>query len=143
MEGARVTVVEVTVPGVLPVADLRYESHGGTAWGDELQDLRVVAFMFSRPVHREDRVGYVPTQVVADHIRSMGYLGVAYGSAVRPGGFNVAIFDPSIAGIADPRLYEVESVEFRCADLGSGTTYEAALRDHTQDKSLDIPGNRR
>jgi hypothetical protein len=48
------------------------------------------------PVHPEDSaIEYVPTQYLAEVIRSAGYDGICFQSALNPKGTNVVIFDPA------------------------------------------------
>jgi RES domain-containing protein len=48
----------------------------------------------SRPVRRtESTLEYVPTQVLAEYIRHIGYHGIRYRSSQRPKGWNLVIFD--------------------------------------------------
>lgn len=52
------------------------------------------------PVHPDDsNLAYLPTQYLAEVIRSAGYDGVCYPSALNPEGKNVAIFDPADARV--------------------------------------------
>lgn len=49
------------------------------------------------PVHPEDsNVEYIPTQYIAEVIRSAGYDGICYPSALNQTGTNIVIFDPKI-----------------------------------------------
>lgn len=49
-----------------------------------------------KPIHPEDSaIEYVPTQYLAEVIRSAGYDGICFQSALNPKGTNVVVFDPA------------------------------------------------
>jgi hypothetical protein len=53
-----------------------------------------------QPIHPEDSaIEYVPTQYLAEVIRSAGYDGICFQSALNPKGTNVVIFDPATTRI--------------------------------------------
>lgn len=66
------------------------------------------------PVARDDHahIEYLPSQVVTEFMRDHDFEGgridgIAYGSTVHPGGWNVALFaSPGHLGLAAPRWYE-------------------------------------
>jgi len=73
----------------------------------------------SRPImpHEEPRL-YVPTQHLCDLIRWAGYDGVVYPSAMGPG-FNVVLFDPTIAETVDLVYMRVGLVRLDCEEIPS------------------------
>jgi hypothetical protein len=74
-------------------------------WGE-------ITHAFSEPVQQDDTsADYAPTQVLADLFQSAGYDGVAYKSMLGDG-FNVALFDLSLAEVANVRLSKIESVKY-------------------------------
>lgn len=66
---------------------------------------------FSAPADRsDDAAEYVPTQVLAELFRSLGYDGVAYKSAFGEDGFNVAIFNIDDFEVEWCRLFQVKDI---------------------------------
>ncbi|MGA3169565.1 MAG: RES domain-containing protein [Chthoniobacteraceae bacterium] len=48
------------------------------------------------PVHPEDSsIEYIPTQYLAEVIRSVGYDGICFSSALKPEGTNIVLFNPA------------------------------------------------
>jgi hypothetical protein len=48
----------------------------------------------AKPLRRSDsHIEYLPTQYIAEFIKSQGYNGVEYASTLREGGYNLAVFD--------------------------------------------------
>jgi hypothetical protein len=54
---------------------------------------------------------YVPTQIIAEFIKSLGYDGIAYKSSLGKG-HNIVLFDLDIATITENNIYEVEKIDF-------------------------------
>lgn len=68
---------------------------------------------FSRPVQPDDQTSeYVPTQVIAEFIKSLGYDGIVYRSRLGEG-LNIALFDIDVADLKSCELYQIDSVRYR------------------------------
>jgi hypothetical protein len=66
---------------------------------------------FSEPVERGDEsLDYIPTQILAEHFKFLGFDGVAYKSSYGESGFNVALFDLASADLINCILYRVKDV---------------------------------
>lgn len=51
----------------------------------------------SKPMRRgDDSLEYIPSQYIAEFIKSLGYDGVKYSSTLKSGGMNLCLFDPMI-----------------------------------------------
>lgn len=65
---------------------------------------------FSRPVTESDSTAdYAPTQVIAELIKSKGYDGIVYKSALAQG-HNIALFNLGHADVVNCTTYEVKSL---------------------------------
>ncbi len=80
----------------------------------------------SRPVmpHETDTL-YRPTQHLCDWVKTSGFEGIAYPSAMGPG-HNVVIFDPNAATPIEVTHHRVEGIAFKSRDLGP---YESPYED--------------
>ena len=75
---------------------------------------------FSKPTTSEDdTASYVPTQVIAELFRNEGYDGIAYKSAFGKNGYNVVLFDPADAELANCTLFEAKSLKFGFEQSGN------------------------
>ncbi len=54
---------------------------------------------------------YVPTQIIAEFIKSLGYDGIAYKSSLGSG-HNIVLFDLDMANITENDIYKVNKVDF-------------------------------
>jgi hypothetical protein len=66
---------------------------------------------FSEPVERgDDRLDYVPTQIIAEAFKLTGFDGIAYKSSYGEDGFNVALFDMAAADLINCGLYRIDDM---------------------------------
>ena len=71
-----------------------------------------VCTSFAIPYHPSDSYGYVPTQMYASAIKSRGFDGVLYSSAMNGTGHNVALFDTKIAEPTQTWIACVDDVKY-------------------------------
>lgn len=79
---------------------------------------------FSTPVTQsDDRADYVPTQILTELFRSVGYDAIAYKSHfegdTKQNGFNIAIFDLNAVKIVSCSPYNVEKIEINAQQVGN------------------------
>lgn len=75
---------------------------------------------FSRPVTvSDDTADYVPTQILAELFRDIGYEAVVYKSQFGERAFNVALFDLNDADAINCAPYEVTGVEVSFKEVGN------------------------
>jgi hypothetical protein len=72
-----------------------------------------IAIEIAKPLRRSDSpIEYLPTQYIAEFIKSQGYDGVEYASTLRKGGYNVAIFDETLFECMDVNTVEVTKIQY-------------------------------
>jgi hypothetical protein len=65
----------------------------------------------AKPLRRSDSpIEYLPTQFIAEFIKSEGYDGVEYASTLREGGYNIAVFDEILFECVDVNTIEVAKI---------------------------------
>lgn len=74
----------------------------------------MVAWLFSAPFDPRDDTAYVPTQFLAERFKSSGFDGLLYGSALKQGEYNVALFDPQAARVVARSTVSVNRIEVSC-----------------------------
>jgi len=75
---------------------------------------------FSRPVTVTDNTAdYVPTQILAEHFRSMGYEALIYRSKFGEKGYNVVLFNPADAETINCAPYDVTDIEVKFSQSGN------------------------
>ncbi len=82
-------------------------------WGD-------INDSFSRPVSpQESSRWYVPTQYLAEVFKTHGYDGILYKSSLNEKGYNLALFDPSVAELFKCSMFRVEGVDYKFRESGN------------------------
>lgn len=113
---ARLTIAEFKTREDLEVLDLRPHIVRQSSVMDERQ--LFLSDMVSRPVHREDRWGYLGTQYLAEALKAKGVMGILYNSALRANGQNVAIFSSLTVDVTATRLVEIRGVSYSYGPAG-------------------------
>lgn len=75
---------------------------------------------FSRPIGPQDeKTSYIPTQIIAEKFRHLGFDGIKYKSSTGKEGHNIALFDVIDAEITTCHLVEVSSIEYETEEISS------------------------
>jgi hypothetical protein len=74
--------------------------------------LKGLEYELSKPLRRFDsELDYLPTQYLCEFIKHLGFDGVEYGSAMKKGGINLAIFNDSKLECFDKEIIEVKDIK--------------------------------
>jgi len=75
-----------------------------------------IAAEIAKPLRRSDSLlSYLPTQYIAEFIKSQGYDGVEYDSTLSHGGLNIAIFDEELFECVETQTVEVSKISYETA----------------------------
>lgn len=77
-----------------------------------IEHLRMIAQEIAKPLRNDNILEYLPTQYISDYIRSKGYDGIEYVSAMRKTGSNLAIFKPDLFRCTGTSVYDVKSIAY-------------------------------
>ena len=70
--------------------------------------LKIISDALSNPLRNfESKIEYVPTQYICEFIKSLGFDGINYSSAMHRNGLNYAFFSGNAFDIVDIKLYEI------------------------------------
>lgn len=99
--GAWLSVARFPLVRDVRVADLRRREVSDSEYSkwsksEKREELRcgMVGFLFSRPHHPADTLGYIPSQYLAEALKNGEYDGVMYDSSLGSG-YNLTLFDPT------------------------------------------------
>lgn len=90
-----INVAGIKVKNELKIADIAVDIDMDP-YKEKSQDEWLLSFIqsaFSSPTNNPD--DYIPTQIIAEYFRHLGYDGIRYSSSLHNGGFNLTIFDTS------------------------------------------------
>jgi hypothetical protein len=66
----------------------------------------------SKPVRRFDKeLDYLPSQYLCEYVKSLGYDAIEYGSSLKMGGINLAVFNDNKLECKIAEIYEILSVD--------------------------------
>lgn len=104
----------VDLSGLLSVTPFSYESESALLnHAINLGILKDIVSDIAKPMRRSDSsLEYLPTQYIAELIKSEGYSGVEYKSTIAKNGFNLAIFNEDLFECVETSLIEVEKLEY-------------------------------
>lgn len=72
-----------------------------------------MAYEIAKPIRRNDSpLEYLPTQYIAEFVKSEGFDGVEYESTLNPGGINLALFDEALVECIDVKTIEITNVRY-------------------------------
>lgn len=72
----------------------------------------------ARPLRRQDNeLDYLPTQYLCEYIKSLGYHGVEYGSAMHEGGINLVIFDDDKYECVKTKVFEISKIDIESNEV--------------------------
>lgn len=104
----------VDLSGLLSISPFSYESESALLnHAINLGVLKDIVSDIAKPMRRSDStLEYLPTQYIAELIKSEGYDGVEYKSTIAKKGFNLAIFNEDLFECVNTYLIEVEEREY-------------------------------
>jgi hypothetical protein len=72
----------------------------------------------SKPIRRFDReLDYLPSQYLCEYVKSLGYDAIEYGSSLKTGGINIAVFNDSKLEAKSVEIYEISDVNLNFKKL--------------------------
>lgn len=112
---SKVSVSSIMVNEPLTVTDFSYDS-----WdkfdGFERDLIFQIMYSFSSPSDG-DRKDYIPTQYIAEFIKTLGFEGVRFNSSLHDIGKNVTIFNFNKCSAVGSKLYEIKDICFKATAL--------------------------
>lgn len=135
--GANVSVAQCKVKRDLRALDLTVR-HGEWSWGhltvDDIMDEKMMSAekkdisvwteidnAFSTPITRSEiSTDYVPTQILVELFKNIGYDAIVYRSGFDDKGYNIAIFNLDDADVIGCAPYWVKRVDVTSEKTGSG-----------------------
>lgn len=84
----------------------------------EMYVMRMIQRAFSKPTNNTD--DYIPTQIIAEYIKSLGYDGIRFNSSIHSGGVNLTIFNYEKCEAISSQDFRLENIKLTArAAIGS------------------------
>lgn len=82
------------------------------------QHLKKISYEISKPLRRHDsQLDYIPTQYISEFIKSIGFSGIEYKSAMFSQGTNLAIFDEKNFECIRTKSYNISSINYKYDEI--------------------------
>lgn len=122
-----VNIAKIRVNEPLKIADIAVEldlsqnSEATTA----MWVMKMIQNAFSKPTNNTD--DYLPTQVIAEYIRSLGYDGIRFSSSLHYGGVNLTIFNYEKCEAVSSQDFRVEGMKITARAAFGSANYRGDL----------------
>ena len=80
---------------------------------------------FSKPTSNPD--DYIPTQIIAEYIKSLGYDGIRYNSSLHFGGVNLTIFNYEKCEAVSSQDFRIEDIKITAMAAIGSANYQGDL----------------
>jgi hypothetical protein len=112
---SKVSIAEIKVNEELIVANFSYESFGKLD-GFEQNLMYLIMSDFSKPSD-SDKKSYIPSQYVAEYIKTLGLDGIRFNSSLHGAGRNITIFNYEKCKPIGSKLYEIDDICFEAKGI--------------------------
>jgi RES domain-containing protein len=110
-----VSIAEITVKSPLTIVDFSYDSLGELKGTEEFL-MYLIMQDFSKPANL-DKKSYIPTQYVAEFIKTLGMDGIRFNSSLHGRGRNLTIFNYEKCEPVSSSLYELSDICFEARNI--------------------------
>jgi hypothetical protein len=112
---SKVSVAKIKVNESLVIADFSYESFGNFE-GFEQNLIYFIMRDFTNPSN-SDKKSYIPTQYVAEFMKTLGIEGIRFNSSLHGRGRNITIFNYDKCQAVGSKLYQIEDICFEAKGI--------------------------
>lgn len=103
--------------------DLDLSSNKGAT--KEMWVMGMIQGAFSKPTNNTD--DYLPTQVIAEYVRSLGYDGIRFNSSLHYGGVNLTIFNYEKCEAVSSQDFRIEEMKITARAAIGSANYQGDL----------------
>jgi hypothetical protein len=91
----------------------------------EMYVMGMIQGAFSKPTNNTD--DYIPTQVIAEYIKSLGYDGIRFNSSIHSGGVNLTIFNYEKCEAISSQDFRIENIKLTARTAIGSANYDGDL----------------
>lgn len=121
-----VNIAQIRVNEPLRIAniavELDYSNKGATM---ETHVMGTIQGAFSKPTNNPD--DYIPTQIIAEYIKSLGYEGIRFNSSLHNGGVNLTIFNYEKCEAIASQDFRLENIKLTARAAIGSANYQGDL----------------
>lgn len=91
----------------------------------EMYVMGMIQRAFSKPTNNTD--DYIPTQIIAEYIKSLGYDGIRFNSSIYSGGVNLTIFNYEKCEAVSSQDFRIEDIKLTARAAFGSAIYQGDL----------------
>lgn len=91
----------------------------------EMYVMGMIQGAFSKPTNNTD--DYIPTQVIAEYIKSLGYDGIRFNSSIHSGGVNLTIFNYEKCEAISSQDFRIENIKLTARAAFGSANYDGDM----------------
>lgn len=91
----------------------------------EMYVMGMIQGAFSKPTNNTD--DYIPTQVIAEFIKSLGYDGIRFNSSIHSGGVNLTIFNYEKCEAVSSQDFRIENIKLTARAASGSANYNGDM----------------
>ena len=91
----------------------------------EMYVMGMIQGAFSKPTNNTD--DYIPTQVIAEYIKSLGYDGIRFNSSIHSGGVNLTIFNYEKCEAISSQDFRIENIKLTARAACGSANYDGDM----------------
>lgn len=122
-----VNIAKIQVNEPLKIAniavDLNLSSNKNATMGIHIMGM--IQGAFSKPTNNAD--DYIPTQIIAEYIKNLGYDGIRFNSSLHSGGVNLPIFNYEKCEVISSQDFRIENIKLTARATMASASYPGDL----------------
>jgi hypothetical protein len=91
----------------------------------EMYVMGMIQGAFSKPTNNTD--DYIPTQVIAEYIKSLGYDAIRFNSSIHSGGVNLTIFNYEKCEVISSQDFRIENIKLTARAAFGSANYDGDM----------------
>lgn len=91
----------------------------------EMHVMGMIQGAFSKPTNNTD--DYIPTQVIAEYIKSLGYDGIRFNSSIHSGGVNLTMFNYEKCEAISSQDFRIENIKLTARAAFGSANYDGDM----------------
>ena len=91
----------------------------------EMYVMGMIQGAFSKPTNNTD--DYIPTQIIAEYIKSLGYDGIRFNSSIHSGGVNLTIFNYEKCEAISSQDFRIENIKLTARAACGSANYDGDM----------------
>ena len=122
-----VNIAQIRINSPLKIANIAVdlELSGNKDATIEMYVMGMIQEAFSKPTSNPD--DYIPTQIIAEYIKSLGYDGIRYNSSLHFGGVNLTIFNYEKCEAVSSQDFRIEDIKITARAAIGSANYQGDL----------------